>query len=136
MESQARQLHKEAHDAEAKGGRARVGWGWGGREAMKSAGVRGLGSSSAPVMKTLTAAPQYQSTCSLNGGGGHPMLTCVNCDQREERDRQVKTFPTIRKRFLLGGQVLYFFTKVHFHYCIRYRLCFVHLEFGTCNLLS
>lgn len=68
VESQARQLHKEGHGAEAKGGRAR---GRNGRAAsVKSAGVRGLGSSSA-VMKTLPAAAARQtpsqSTCGLNG---------------------------------------------------------------------
>lgn len=60
VESQARQLHKEGHGAEAKGGRA---WGRYGRAAsVKSGGVRGLGSSSA-VMKTLTAPRDRLHLC-------------------------------------------------------------------------
>lgn len=72
VESQARQLHKEGHGAEAKGGRARGRYGR--AASVKSAGVRGLGSSSA-VMKTLPAAPaarqappRSQTTCGLNRG--------------------------------------------------------------------
>lgn len=69
VESQARQLHKEGHGAEAKGGRARGRYGR--AASVKSAGVRGLGSSSA-VMKTFSRAAARQalawsqSTCGLN----------------------------------------------------------------------
>lgn len=98
VESQARQLYKEGHGAEAKGGRARGGLGEGGREReisrREGTGFKFSGDEDFHCAAARQTPPPSQSTCGLNGEKRHINLRQLGA-KKTQTDGQVRTFPSV-----------------------------------------